>query len=419
MPQVTPVQPTPETPAIKVECHSCGESYNPNKLYTHNDHVFCASCMEDKGFTKCDDCSEWVQETVNTQDRRTICESCANEDYCTCNHCSELVPTDDTYNCHDDYICSRCYGNYYFTCHACDEVYHIDDGNSDDDYTYCNYCWRERGQTCCCCDETSHECEEIRHVGFVCPNCKPNTKIMNYSYKPEPKFFGDVEKDKFFLGIELEVHCENIVKSLNVFNENDLDRLYVKEDGSVHHGFEIVSHPMNIAEHREFDWVDFCNRMYASGAVGNRNNHGIHIHITKTFLSEKDSLKLSWFMCNHFKEIVKLARREQCYRQYYGVDEIKKRILKDKQYSGDRNEILNWGPTNTVEFRLPLSTLRGETLLAILEFCDAAVKFIQTDISFMKCRSCWEEFLNWCKVEKYNCLVGYYIGYGMKGYVER
>lgn len=408
MTQLSTIKKSGEIP-IRAECHACGKLFAPRQLFEYEDHFFCAECMEDQDLFRCGDCGRWKKndEMYTTANEDTICESCYCDNYFTCPDCEKIHHEDNSISYANSYLCMRCYERNYFTCDACSEVYHNDDCYSSDDGCYCESCFNERRCECTSCgDECSRDdMEDIRGIGPVCPSCRPSTEVHNYSYKPTPEFHGE---GKFFLGIELEIHCDNICESLNTFNETDLERLYCKEDGSVHHGFEVVSHPMTIEEHRAFDWPAFCERMADSGAHGNKPGHGIHIHISKMYLSELQRLKLYWFLCHHFKQVVKLTRRSACYFEGRSVDRIIRDIKRTREYEGGRNEMLNWGPKDTVEFRLPLSTLRGETLLALLELCDAAVKFAQTDVGFMALRDCWYDFMTWCAEHGYNCLVGYY-----------
>jgi hypothetical protein len=413
---------TPVDAPISAECHACGELFPVRRLQEHEGHMFCVSCLEEKGLVRCSACATWVHSdnSLTTYDDDIICHDCYSEDYFTCAHCDNIRHNNDGISTsHDEMICQRCYDRYYFSCPGCGDVLRSDHAYSTDSgESYCETCFNDRSEECSNCGD-EYPADELTHVrgqGNLCPHCMPNSPIHNYSYKPVPIFFGEhgVLSDeqavgKTFLGIELEVHCDNITGSLNTIEETDRERLYCKEDGSVHHGFEIVSHPMTIAGHRSFDWVAFCDKMVASGAHGNRLNHGIHIHITKTYLSELTRLRMSWFMCHHFKEVVKLARRDTVYCQSRSPEEIIYTIKTEKRYAWGRSEILNWGPTNTVEYRLPLSSLRGETVLATLEFCDAAVRFVQEDHGFMLLRDCWNVFMTWCAENNYKALVGYYL----------
>lgn len=413
---------------IRCDCHSCGKNLPIKELFLHNDDLFCADCLESMGLVRCWDCGKWVDknETYTTHDDDLICDSCYCDHYFTCDYCEIIHHSDDGIcTASETTICQRCYDRRYFTCHNCGEVYHQDDCHYDEDteHDYCRSCYEDLCCTCASCDRECHrdEMTYVRNIGDVCPNCASGMPIHNYGYKPEPVFFPakkvvESTEDYYpatntsvYMGIELEVHCESIMDSLNAFNGRDKERLYCKEDGSVSHGFEIVSHPMTLVGHREFDWVDFCQRMYDSGAQGNRHNHGIHIHISKDYMSEADKRRISWFMCSHIDEIAELTRRSEVYCEGRSPSAILSRIRESRRVEGGRGEILNWGPTHTVEFRLPLSSLRGETVMATFELCDAVVNFTKSR-SIARLSDCWDEFLTWCRDNGYKALVGYYLG---------
>lgn len=417
-----------EDAPVRCDCHACGKSFPMAQLHDHRNNMFCEDCLENMGLGRCNDCREWVEESNAhfTSDDEIICDTCYENSYFTCERCSNVHHNDDLiYTAYDYSICSGCYDRHYFTCESCGEVYHSNDCYTDDDteQRYCESCYDNLGRTCDSCgrrcprDEMTH----LRNVGDVCSRCSSGMPIHHYGFKPDPIFFPPKKivqetenyypchPTQVYMGIELEIHCQNIMDSLNVFNDRDKERLYCKEDGSVRHGFEIVSHPMTLEGHREFDWVDFCQRMYDSGAKGNLDNHGIHIHISKTYMSEVIKRRISWFMCHHFDEVAELTRRESVYCQGADADEIIERIKKKHRVEGSRSEILYWGPEHTVEFRLPLSSLRGETVMATFELCDAVVNFVQNR-SIVRLMDCWDEFLSWCRDNGYKALVGYYLG---------
>jgi hypothetical protein len=420
MSSITQQSSSNEVPDDSLSCYSCEEVYPVERLHELDGHMFCTDCMRDKGYDKCQDCGEWKKESEGHTYRDTfLCDDCYCASYFTCTNCDDIAVFDNSVStASGDMVCDYCYRHYYFSCEGCDETYHNDNVYSTDDgECYCESCFNERQCECASCGTecSSNELTDIRGIGRVCSDCKPNTEIRNYSFKPEPIFFrtGITEQEiraegNVFLGIELEVDCDNICKSLNVLDADDLERLYVKEDGSVPHGFEIVSHPMTIEAHREFNWPNFCKRMYKSGAHGNKPNHGIHVHITKTYMNKVDCMKLSWFFAHHIDQIILLTRRNHCYCESRTTQDIIKDLLRHKQYEESRNEMLNWTPKNTVEFRLPLSTLRGATLLATLELCAASVRFIR-EHNFIELKDCWNVFMNWCADNGFKHLVGYYL----------
>ena len=74
--------------------------------------------------------------------------------------------------------------------------------------------------------------------------------IHDYSYKPDPIFYGDGDR---FLGVELEIDgggeigwkAEDI---LDIANWKD-EHMYCKHDGSLDDGLELVTHPMTLGYH--------------------------------------------------------------------------------------------------------------------------------------------------------------------------
>ena len=89
-----------------------------------------------------------------------------------------------------------------------------------------------------------------RNLGFYCERCYAKLKsrsIHQYNYKPEPIFYGS---GSLFMGIELEIDGggENHDNAQNILDIANCDgtRIYCKHDGSLHHGFEIVSNPMTL-----------------------------------------------------------------------------------------------------------------------------------------------------------------------------
>ena len=77
---------------------------------------------------------------------------------------------------------------------------------------------------------------------------KPSTLM---DYKPKPVFYGQVTR---FFGVELEVDdggedCDYAEQLLSITGK----RMYIKHDGSLDEGFEMVTHPMTLEYHcRDF-----------------------------------------------------------------------------------------------------------------------------------------------------------------------
>lgn len=71
--------------------------------------------------------------------------------------------------------------------------------------------------------------------------------IHEYSYRPAPNFYGNGPR---FFGVELEIdeggeYESKAKKLLNVANR-DTENIYIKHDGSLDEGLELVTHPMSL-----------------------------------------------------------------------------------------------------------------------------------------------------------------------------
>lgn len=72
------------------------------------------------------------------------------------------------------------------------------------------------------------------------------------------------------LGVELEIdgagkYSENADLILAEGNTLDEERIYIKSDGSLNDGMEIVTHLMSLEYHKnEMSWQDICKRQFSS-----------------------------------------------------------------------------------------------------------------------------------------------------------
>lgn len=111
-----------------------------------------------------------------------------------------------------------------------------------------------------------------------------------YSYKPEPIFYGN--DSSLFIGVELELDDGgndrgNARELTNVANAED-EYIYIKSDGSLDDGFEIVTHPMTLQFHKErMPWRELTSSALQLGYVSHKAcTCGLHCHILLTDISE-------------------------------------------------------------------------------------------------------------------------------------
>lgn len=81
--------------------------------------------------SRCDCCSSFSVEPLHgVSGGDSVCDTCLEDDYCTCSDCSETVANDDVADIGGDSVCSSCRENGdYFHCHDCSEWFGNDDGS--------------------------------------------------------------------------------------------------------------------------------------------------------------------------------------------------------------------------------------------------------------------------------------------------
>lgn len=157
----------------------------------------------------------------------TMCSDCHAERVTSCDDCGREVWTEDNSGCSRTFLCQECYDNHYNSCESCGRTIHYDD---------CFYLEEDD------CSPYCHECYEERHQSY----------IESYNYRPDPCFYGKGER---FLGVELEVDNgssrEKTARELSELANRQDVHIYIKQDGSLDHGLEIVTHPMALSYHKD------------------------------------------------------------------------------------------------------------------------------------------------------------------------
>ena len=168
-------------------CDNCGAEHPISKMFEVEGDWLCEDCV-DRLTVTCDRCGERIyQESAIEDDHHTLCEGCFDEHYVRCHDCGCIL---------------RSYDAYF----------------DDDDHSYCSDCWDE-------------------HEGA----------IHDYNYTPDLVFHG---KGLRHFGVELEIDeggtvNSNAQKLLDIANAN-AENLYIKTDGSLDEGLELVTHPMTL-----------------------------------------------------------------------------------------------------------------------------------------------------------------------------
>ena len=304
-------------------------------------------------------------------DEGYVCDDCLDE-YFRCTHCGEYY----SYN-HEwaedgmEHICLHCRDNYEICC-DCSQIISSNNAYYVDDECYCSSCYNSR---------INDDLNEI---------------IEEYGYKPEPIFLGDSE-DNLYIGVELEVDNGNSYSAADSISGRFYNDIYLKHDGSLEAGFEIVSHPATLDYHKyELGWddiVSICQNY-------NMRSHdtktcGLHSHVSRLFFgydTDEQDLHIAKLilLINKFWEthIVPFSRRNAFQLDRWAakpvvdidVQDTEAQIVdkvKNTKYAG-RYQGINLQNEHTVEFRMFRGTLKLNTLIATLQFVDCICRYAKT-----------------------------------------
>lgn len=237
-----------------------------------------------------------------------------------------------------------------------------------------------------------------------------HAEIHDYSFRPAPIWHrapGQDRGQKAYLGIEIEteaVACSlaDGVDALRRYFDEDV--FYLKHDGSIEHGFEMVSHPGTIEWwHSQEEALQGAMQAMRQQGMRSWNTYtcGIHIHVSKAAF---DSDRHLWVFQQLF------YRNADVLEEYAGRDTEEWGNLKvGKGYVGramaasrggfgtDRYVACNLNPSRTVEIRIFRGSLNHKRVLANLDLVHAALEYSR-GITFRQFRdgACeWAAFMDW------------------------
>lgn len=334
-----------------------------------------------------------------------------------CTHGEEGYTTNDDARYIEDrdiYVTERLYlREGYFYCAGC-ESYFSDDGYGGDGY--CSSCYEE--------DEPDD------HDSDSSPIYSYNTRIDDVRH-----FY--LRQDTRYFGIELEQEFPNDRPSERARWANDnIDGLTSitiwKSDGSLTNGAELVSIPQTLAQWQDETnnpIRDLCNNPEWRRAARSHDTRtcGLHVHVSRSTVPEPVIAKLVVLMNDpSMGETTALVARRAPNTTYCMAEKKRwhsdyNRDWHDAKYRHDIHLDKKPSPTayvrphnyvckkqnpqggrytpvnvteHTLEFRIFRGTLKWETVLASIEYCDAVISFCtQHGASAMYA----EEFVKWLK----------------------
>ena len=281
----------------------------------------------------------------------------------SCYHCNEYYDFEDAHNYNGDSYCDACYNDYIYACSNCDELYHSNYGHD------CEY------------DDDDDD--------------NDNSIIHNYSYKPAPEFFGN-GNEKYYLGFELEVECGPRADKFRSAEELQTKlgaRAYIKEDGSLDNGYEVVTHPHSLeAYNNNFNW-GFLEFLKRNGLRSwNTSSCGLHVHVSRTAFDPVDSVRLSYtrserilrrqahelrftkLIYDNQRQVERIAGRSSHFSSFADKGNLIYKVKHGNQSDG-RYSAVNTENIATLEVRVFKGSLRPERVRSALEFVHAAVEY--------------------------------------------
>ena len=264
-----------------------------------------------------------------------VCQECFDENYFCCSYCQEYTHDDYLNTVENEYWCESCYENNSFYCDRCDENYSYDTTGMDDDGN-CIDCSEENNGNI---HDYSYKptpiikllrfnknqdiiTKELVNVGYNSYNrmLDKNLKEDDFQGKIFKSNFGNYENTGEVIGFELEVEnkkhdkhngqiAEDLYKDMDDINE---DFIYIKRDGSLDDGFEIVTHPQSYLA-----WMNSWNKYQPIFDLPNKGirSHdtrtcGLHFSLNRKAFTPMHLLKFSIFIYHNPLFIKDVSRRK-------------------------------------------------------------------------------------------------------------
>jgi hypothetical protein len=368
---------------------------------------------DDKVFDNCSVCNTEsnVDDLITTEYDSKVCNDCVQ----ICNRCDSIGTVNDCFHTVDgDYIwCEACTERRAYWCDSCEE--YNSDGTSH---------IADRGEYWCsgCADYSAYWCEDCdEYNADGCDRCSEDMSsdgtrlIHDYSYRPDAIFHSTKGDERLFFGIEIEVEArDNLRESAEYAHQlESMDLAYLKHDGSLNNGFEIVTHPMS-HDYFKNEATDFFAVM-----EGLRTREGIrvkswdtrtcglHIHISRTgfnggahmhrflnlvYTNPEFYSTLAGRQSDQWAKFTDIIQKE--YRRdangervpapdhsgrYWEIDT--KRTFKhklDNNRNSDRYSAVNTNNHATLEMRIFRGTINGDTIKSQLDLAHASVEYTRT-----------------------------------------
>lgn len=385
------------TPNEIYECHHCKEFTGTKYKTREGELPFCSTCASEK-LLSCGCCSEvfYYGDTYRLAESngKVICNPCKQEHYFRCRVCGGYHRKADGVPFKKYLLCESCSKKVY-TCDHCEEAF-LGTPNTKGGKKYCDHCislWN----TCSYCNKEGFEVEEVengQHT-YACLACRTRHKLFQIKrWNHVPRRLNFTGKGKLFFGVEVELSAGqgDRMEICRHFASLGNPNMYIKHDGSIDNGVEIVMHPTTFDEFGKmgFDKLFNCPEIKPSKSCGT------HVHMSRDAFTPLHLFKFMKFFHLMQPEIEKLAGRTYDYTNYKTGRQYCKKTEEheipefiDGKLSDKYREVrLNC--ENTIEVRVFSGVTTAAEMYRCVEFCHAVFHYTR-DLSNADSAN-WVEF---------------------------
>ena len=350
--------------------------------------------VNEESVIECAVCSTDIapDDAYTTQSEETVSSDCVR----SCERCGDVGTQHDDWNTVDDDLwCQDCTDSYASYCESCEEnTQHGTSYVSDRDSYWCDCCTNNLFF----CDDCGHYYEQ----GF-CEDCQDGSVIHDYQYRPDPVFHSTKSDERLFFGIEVEVEAGRELSDASVYASKleDMDIAYLKSDGSLNCGFEIVTHPMSHDYYKSevpelYEVLDTLRTAHNVKSWGT-STCGVHVHISRTGFNGGAHMHrfLNLVYSNQdFYEIIAGRSSDRWakfsdveHMRWSGRDEDGNRTYKttrsfnDKVNNGrstDRYSAVNTQNSATLEMRIFKGSTKAHVIKSYIDLAHASVEYTRS-----------------------------------------
>ena len=349
----------------------------------------------------CDDCNSSIDsdDVVISNDGNPLCHDC----FYTCERCDWVGSrSNEDYNEVDgnSIWCQSCTENYASFCERHEEyssstMYYIQDAGE----SWCVYCAENYSSWCEDCDE---------YYANGCEGCGNTREIHDYNYRPDPIFRSvEGENTKLYFGIEIETEVSRNGYDISSCSEyaaqileHEYDLAYLKHDGSLNNGFEIVTHPLSHAYYMTqaqplWDVLETLRSQPYTMKSWDTGTCGLHIHISRAgfnsgshqhrflqlvYSNPEFYSTLAGREASHwakFDDVVRSQREidNDGYYNYKSWRSYKHKLAGHNSNHSDRYSAVNTLNRHTLEMRIFRGSINSKTVKAAIDLAHASVEY--------------------------------------------